>query len=97
MPSNRYEVSSRCFPEALPPPDTHYLDGDEIRTVKSKGEITFRNVFHYVGHAYRGYPVALRPSGNDRWDVYLAWKRLGAIDLRLLKGKKKGNYESLQP
>ena len=86
-PATRYRPSPRALPEALP--KEQYLSSDIIRIVKSKGEITFKNHFFYVGRAFQGLPVALRATAADPlYDLYYAWKRLGSIDLHSVHKSK---------
>jgi transposase InsO family protein len=94
-PVERYRGSSRRYEARRAPVESYYLSDDELRKVKSKGEITFKNVFFYVGRAFSGKRVALRPCGPGQWDIYFCWKRLGRVDLKNLKGKLKGRYESM--
>lgn len=94
-PSSRYKLSLRSYPEVLPEPESFYLSDDSIRTVKSKGEITFRNHFFYIGNAYVGSPVALRPRAADVWEVFYCWKSLGTVNLQQTN-KKKGRYHSIR-
>ena len=94
-PSERYRLSERSYPELLPPPESFYLEDDELRRVKSKGEITFRNRFFHVGNAYRGEVIALRRTGEQRWDIYHCWKRLGTADFSL-PAKAKGRYHTIR-
>jgi transposase InsO family protein len=78
-PSTRYLPSPRTFPTHLPA--IQYCPGDIIKTVKQKGEITFRNRTYYIGQALRNQPIALRPSLTDGiYDVFYCWHRLGLID-----------------
>lgn len=90
-PASFYRPSSRSMPTCLPA--IEYLPEDHIRTVKSKGEITFKNHFFYIGGAFVGQPVALRQaSSDDRFDVYFSWKKLGSLDLNApLKSKFRYN------
>lgn len=94
VPAAAYQPSRRIFPEQLPEPESHYVEGDELRRVKSKGEITFRNRFFLIGRAFRGKTIALRPRRDGVWEVYFCWKSLGLIDLSL-PAKEKYRYESL--
>ena len=80
-PITRYAVSPRFFPEALPP--IEYGPGDTVRHVYDGGQITLRNREYRVGKAFRGYPVALRPTLCDGvLDVYFCTERIGWIDER---------------
>lgn len=80
-PASCYRPSLRTMPSLLPA--LEYLSDDVVRVVKSKGEITFRNHFFFIGEAFQGLPVALRNDHLDgRFSVFFAWKKLGTIDLR---------------
>lgn len=94
-PCSRYRLSHRAYPERLPDVESFYLKEDVIRKVKSKGEITFSNHFFYIGNAYVGSPVALRPRAADVWEVFYCWKSLGMINLKETH-KKKGHYHSIR-
>ena len=80
-PVTRYGVSPRAFPEALPP--IEYGPGDTVRRVYDDGKISLRNVKYRVGKAFRGYPVALRPTSSDGvYDVYFCREPIAWINER---------------
>jgi hypothetical protein len=80
-PASRYRVSPRPFSEALPP--LEYGPGDLVRRVQDKGEISVHGGVWRVGKAFRGFPVALRPTVTDGvWDVVFATLTITQIDLR---------------
>ena len=95
VPASRYRESQRIMPARLPEANEWYGGGDIVRKVKSKGEITFRNVFWNIGVAFRGQEVALRQIGEQRWEVYFCWKKIGVVDFEQRAGKAKGRYEQL--
>jgi transposase InsO family protein len=95
VPASRYRSSERVLPVQLREAADWYEPGELVKRVKSKGEITFRNVFWSIGHAFRGEDIVLRPSGEGRWEVFYCWKRLGMMDFKALAGKPKGSYERL--
>lgn len=95
VPASRYHASQRSMPERLPEAGRWYGGDDIVRKVKGKGEITFNNVCWAIGAAFKGEEVALRPSGEGRWDVYYCWKKLGTADLAKRQGKEKWRYEQL--
>ena len=95
VPASRHEASHRPLPDKLRDAESWYEPGEETRMVKSKGEMTFRNIFWNVGRAFTGQKVALRPLGERRWEVVYCWKRIGIIDLDETGGKPKGWYEPL--
>jgi len=80
-PITRYVVSPRSFPETLPP--IEYDPGDTVRRVYDGGQFTLRHREYRIGKAFRGYPVALRPTLRDGvLDVYFCTRRIGWIDER---------------
>ena len=60
VPANHYQVSPRPLPETLPA--LEYGPGDQVRKVDVTGRISFQGQVFRVGKAFRGQPVALRPS-----------------------------------
>jgi len=81
VPASRYCVSLRDFPETLPP--IEYGATDIVRKVQGKGEIYFRNRPFKVGGAFRGYPVALRPTLTDGvFDVFFCQQQVAEINLK---------------
>ena len=80
VPASRYQPSPRSFPEQLP--TLEYGATDQVRKVQIDGKIYFRNREFRIGKAFRGYPVALRPTTVDGvYDVYFATHRISQIDL----------------
>jgi transposase InsO family protein len=80
VPASRYQVSHRSFPEQLPP--LEYGAIDQVRKVQIDGSISFRHREFRIGKAFRGYPVALRPTTQDGvYEVYFATHRISQIDL----------------
>ena len=92
-PGDRYRPSTRSYPERLVEVGSFYLQEDKLRVVRSKGEITFGNQTFAVGAAFIGETVALRESGEGRWDLYYCWKRLGVVDLN--RTNKPKGYQNL--
>jgi transposase InsO family protein len=80
-PGSRYRPSPRFFPETLPP--IEYGPSDHVRMVQAGGEISWHNRALKVGNAFRGYPVALRPTLTDGvWDVFFCTHQIITLDLR---------------
>ena len=93
-PADHYEPSRRTMPTQIPRAD--YDQSDLVRRVKSKGEITFRNRFFYIGSAFYGLDVALRPTANDGvYRVYYASFPLGLVDCKTPTSLPKGSYHTL--
>ena len=83
VPASRYQVSTRPYPEALLP--IVYDSTDLVRKVMSRGGIRFQGREYYVGKAFIGEPVALRPSDQDGvWNVYFCHQRVATVDRREL-------------
>jgi transposase InsO family protein len=96
VPASRYCASPRALPTQLPL--AQYDPSELVRLVKSKGEITFANRFYYIGRAFCGLPLALRPMATDgHYRVCYAAFTLGLIDLSKPTDKPKGHYHPLIP
>lgn len=81
-PVTRYRVSPRAYPEQLPA--IEYGPHDTVVTVKWLGEIRFRGRRFKVSAPLRGYPVAIRPEGQNEglYEVFFVHHKLMQIDLR---------------
>ncbi len=78
VPGERYQPSSRCFPETLPP--ILYDTGDIVRKVDVCGRISFRNREFRVGKAFHQQSVALRPTDTDGvFDVFFCHRPVAQI------------------
>ena len=81
VPMSRYRESPRSFPETLP--SLIYGPGDQVRRVQAEGWITFKGRHFRLSKAFRGEPVALRPTVTDgRWEVYFGQHRIAGINLQ---------------
>lgn len=79
-PISRYQPSSRLFPESLPV--IEYGPDDHVRKIQDKGEFSYQGRTWKVSKAFRGYPVALRPTNQDGCiDVYFCQHRIALINL----------------
>ena len=79
-PASRYQVSHRPLPEAIQPPE--YDLSDLVRRVQDKGAISFKGRNFKVSNAFRGYPVALRPTPIDGvWDIFFYSFAIAQVDL----------------
>lgn len=79
VPAQRYRPSTRAMPASLPP--IEYCAHDQVRCVSDKG-ISFRGQRFRICKAFKGYPVALRPTQIDgQWQVYFCHQHITTIDL----------------
>ena len=80
-PVRHYRPSPRSLPAELPA--LEYAGAMTVKTVRSFGGITFGNQTWYIGRAFAGLPVGLRPCPHTdaRWEVWFAHDQLGLIDL----------------
>jgi transposase InsO family protein len=78
-PASRYRASVRSMPVKLPLLEYPSM---EVRTVRSKGVITFHNQTWYLGEAFASLPIGLRPSpqADGQWEVYFSFFNLGLLD-----------------
>jgi hypothetical protein len=87
-PLSRYRSSPRSLPAALPEID--YPAGTTVRALRTSGVLTFGGQTWYVGRAFGGLPLGLRPSAQaeGQWDVCFSHHLLGRLDLRLPRQSK---------
>ncbi len=81
VPASRYRASMRCYPEVLPPID--YDTSDLIRSVRPNGQVSFQGRQYFVGQAFAGEKVALRPADDDGvWGVFFCHQRIATVQRR---------------
>lgn len=80
VPASRYVPSRRAFPEVLPP--IEYDMADLVRKVRGWGHIKYKSHDYFIGQAFKGLHVALRPTATDGLlDVYFCRHRLTQINV----------------
>jgi len=86
VPAARYRVSSRPFPERLP--TVEYPSDSLVRRVQKNGVIYLQQRIFFVGEAFQGLDVALRPTTTDGlFDVYFCHQQVTSLDLNLPSGQ----------
>ena len=82
-PASRYRPSVRPLPAQLPALE---YDNMEVRVVRTKGAITFRNQTWAIGQAFASLPIGLRPSpqADGQWEAFFSFFRLGVLDFTTL-------------
>lgn len=69
-PAELYRKSPRRFPEPMPP--LRYRAQDQVRRVRSNGQIRWLGRKRFIGEAFVGQKVALRRHRRGVWRVYFA-------------------------
>jgi transposase InsO family protein len=84
VPASRYQASTRAYPEDLPP--IVYDSTDVVRKVMCRGGIRFQGREYYIGKAFIGEPVALRPAADEDgvWHVFFCHEQVASVDRREL-------------
>ena len=81
VPASRYTVSPQAFPEVLPA--IEYAPDLAVRKVQHDGWISYRGGDYKLPKAFKGYPVALRPTIRDgELEVLFCRHVIARIDLR---------------
>jgi len=81
VPATRFQLSTRPFSEKLP--HIEYGPDDHVRKVQDGGKISFKNKEHQVSRAFKGQPVAIRPTQQDgKFHIYFLNHVIGHIDIR---------------
>ena len=82
-PASRYRISPREFPETIPSPE--YESNDQVRSVDSRGNISFQGRRIFISKGFRGCSIALRHTpGDGIFDVFFFRQKVAEINLRLL-------------
>lgn len=85
VPASRYQPSRRPLPETLPA--VVYRPDDVVRRVMRPGYISYGAQRYWIGRAYEGEAVALRPTTQAHiLDVYFIQQHIRTIDLRTPRG-----------
>lgn len=80
-PASRYRPSVRAYPAQLP--GIEYSSTDQVRRVQDHGQFSFQGQPYRVSKAFRGYPVALRPTLRDGcWEIYFCRFLIARLDQR---------------
>jgi transposase InsO family protein len=81
VPASRYQPSKRSFPDRMPA--VEYGPGDQVRRVQHGGKISFAGREFRLPKAFRGQPVAFRPTTTDGiWLVFFTVNPIAQVDLR---------------
>jgi transposase InsO family protein len=81
VPAERYQPSSRPFPETLP--EIVYGPDETVRVVTVHGAIQWQGRRHFVSRGLVGQPVAVRPTQQDgRWEISCCHRPVATIDRR---------------
>jgi len=85
VPAKRYQISPRAYPEQLPP--IEYPVGDKVYQVnKQSGCIDFQRKQIYVGYAFKGEPIAVRPTKTDGlFNIFYCQQKIKEVNLKELK------------
>jgi len=82
VPAARYHASGRPFPENLLP--LEYDHHEITRIVGRRGQVKYHQRKFFLGSAFAGLRVALRPTTTDGlFDIYLSHQWIASIDLKL--------------
>lgn len=79
-PIELYRKSPRRFPAKLPA--IRYRVSDQVRRVRSNGEIRWAGRKRFVGEAFVGQKVALRRLRHNIWSVYFSKLLIGHLHQR---------------
>lgn len=77
-PAERYEASLRPYPKVLP--ELEYPGHYEVRRVKRKGTIRWRQQTLFLSESLAQQRVGLEEVDEDLWSIYLADRLLGRYD-----------------
>jgi len=86
VPADRYRPSQRDYQETIEPFD--YAPGDIVRRVQQGGRTSIFGRTVRLPKAFRGRPVAFRPTKSDgRYQVYFRTQLITEVDFKADTGK----------
>jgi transposase InsO family protein len=84
VPSSRYRVSERAFPEVLPP--VEYAEDVVVRQPNPVGQFSFRGRTWKISEAFGRERIGLRATREDGvWTIHYSGETIGRIDLKTVK------------
>jgi transposase InsO family protein len=84
-PDSRYHESERAYPAKLP--ELEYGDDQEVRRVRSNGEIKWRGQLTFTSTALIGEWIGLKENKQQQWDLYFSTHHIGVLN------QKKNRFE----
>lgn len=95
LPASHYYESSRCFPHRLPP--WVYPNGWAVRRVRSHGDIKWQGRIRFIGRAFVGQSVGLKPFALDIHEVYLGAQLIGTLHSSDRAGMRPASVSKVRP
>ena len=89
-PAQMYRRSPRAYPRRLP--ELKYPTGWKVRRVRSNGTIRWEGRLRFVGEAFVGQRVGLKPGSSDLYVVYFAGVLLGQMHSADESGRRPATY-----
>jgi transposase InsO family protein len=81
VPASRYRTSMRPWPAQLPA--VEYPADHLVRRVQKSGVISWHQRSYFIGEAFRGLDVGIRPTTTDGlYEVYFCHQQVSTLDLR---------------
>jgi transposase InsO family protein len=92
-PAACYRSSQRAYPKALPP--LSYPQTWDYRRVRSHGDIKWQGRLRFIGRAFIGQTVGLKPIKKEQWAIYLGKQLIGHLHAADLTGMRPARGKSL--
>jgi transposase InsO family protein len=90
-PASRYRPSRRIYPKTLPP--LNYPPTWEQRRVRNHGDIKWQGRLRFIGRAFVGQTVGLKPIRKGQWKVYLGKQLIGHLHAADLSGMRPAHWK----
>ena len=92
VPASRYQPSPRDYVETVTP--FEYAPGDIVRRVQQGGHVSLLGRAIKVPKAFRGRPIAFRPTTQDGvFDVVFRAQTIATVDIRPLDGRPESVHD----
>jgi putative transposase len=79
-PADVYRPSRKVYPAKLPA--LTYPAGWEIRRVRKHGDIKWQGRLRFIGRAFVGETIGLKPKSQSQWEVFLGRQLIGCLEAK---------------
>jgi len=95
VPAQVYRAARRGYPKRLP--SLRYPRSWQTRQVRNRGHLKWQGRLRFVGRAFVGQAVGLKPVASDCWEVYLGRQLIGKLHAHDGAGLRPARWQRQKP
>ena len=90
-PASCYRPSRQVYPKALPP--LRYPQSWPLRRVRNRGHVKWQGRLRFIGRAFVGQTVGLKPVKPEHWEVCLGKQLIGHLHTADVSGRRPARWQ----